>query len=394
MKLLPALIGGALAIACAPPRAADPTAPCETPKAASAWQRATLPLEWDGRQPTSVFGTSVSFNGELLLVASDNPSPGQTSALYLFASVRQKPSGALSGLTWLGQYSMDDGKAPIGQVTASCAGNRFVAASRQGPLLLAGDAQHQESPRLLVMPSGVELEPSKLACDDASVVSAGTRGPKPVLGRWSVATQAWQVVTVPASVRSIAMNAGRVAVSYENGVSLFDASLRETATLQVEKARLVALSGAWLFVALERVGVDIFHFEGTQWVKVSVLQAPSAVTALAASDKALALGMPFDDESERVGGSVQLYVQSAGHWTLSGTIVPNDAVAEKGFGSALSLANNELVIGAPGNAFVAGAVYLVDLLEVTRDWTLSGWRAAAKGRVSPFFYTPLGRYPT
>lgn len=45
------------------------------------------------------------------------------------------------------------------------------------------------------------------------------------------------------------------------------------------------------------------------------------------------------------------------------------------------------------HSMLAGSVYLISLAAASRDWTLSGWRAEARQRISPFLFDPGERYP-
>jgi hypothetical protein len=84
--------------------------------------------------------------------------------------------------------------------------------------------------------------------------------------------------------------------------------------------------------------------------------------AVAAHDAVLAVGAPRDDAGAPQAGAVYLYQWNGNAYVRTQIITSPVTQAEAGFGSALAMKGNKLLIGAPGVAIAgtphAGAVYL------------------------------------
>jgi hypothetical protein len=84
--------------------------------------------------------------------------------------------------------------------------------------------------------------------------------------------------------------------------------------------------------------------------------------SVAARDTTLAVGAPRDDTIAPQAGAVYLYEWNGGSYVQTQTLTSPATQAEAGFGSALAIAGNHLLVGAPGVSVArtphAGAVYL------------------------------------
>ena len=87
---------------------------------------------------------------------------------------------------------------------------------------------------------------------------------------------------------------------------------------------------------------------------------------LVMSSGVLAVGAPYSDS-----GHVFVYMRFGTGWTAVGSLTPPDAPAHAYFGSSLSLDNQRLLIGAPGDSSIAmnrGSAYLFAYDIATTSW--------------------------
>jgi len=96
--------------------------------------------------------------------------------------------------------------------------------------------------------------------------------------------------------------------------------------------------------------------------------------ALAMSADRLVIGAPKGAGAGTVqSGAVYVYTKSGTYWKLETTITPTDGLAGNGFGSAMAISADTLVVGAPnvasGTTTNVGAVYIYNLVGST--WTFT-----------------------
>lgn len=74
----------------------------------------------------------------------------------------------------------------------------------------------------------------------------------------------------------------------------------------------------------------------------------------------LVIGAPTDDSAADSAGSAVVFERVGGAWTESAKLVPGDAVPDLGFGAALALEGETIVVGAPatGSQDVPGRAYV------------------------------------
>lgn len=96
-----------------------------------------------------------------------------------------------------------------------------------------------------------------------------------------------------------------------------------------------------------------------EWSHSATIEAPSGIdarefgAAISLMDDELLVGAPAAEGT----GAVVRYVRDGNGWTHDGTITPDDA---EGFGLALHRAGDRLVVGAPGSNSGVGRAYLVE----------------------------------
>ena len=91
---------------------------------------------------------------------------------------------------------------------------------------------------------------------------------------------------------------------------------------------------------------------------------PNTFPATASVDgETIALGRPFDGGT----GSVDVYIKSDEEWTLQQHLVASNATSGDGFGSAMDLDGNTLVVSAPYDTQSRGTVYVFERQGAT--WT-------------------------
>lgn len=121
------------------------------------------------------------------------------------------------------------------------------------------------------------------------------------------------------------------------------------------------------------------------WVSTGIIEPPAGAearefaTALALSGDELLIGSPSAEGT----GAVYRYLRSADGWRLDATLTPAGSGGATGFGSALGLAGDRLLIGAPGSDAGRGRLYAASR-------TTGGWGEA---RVVPLPEVPASRRP-
>lgn len=112
----------------------------------------------------------------------------------------------------------------------------------------------------------------------------------------------------------------------------------------------------------------VFIRQGNAWVEQQRLRAPDGGsgdhfgTAVAISGDTIAVGAPFADASATNGGSIYVFVRTAGVWTLQEKLAASDAAAGDHLGVSVAMAGDVIAAGAPdennAGGTDAGAVYL------------------------------------
>ncbi len=145
-------------------------------------------------------------------------------------------------------------------------------------------------------------------------------------------------------------------------------------------ASAIALHGDELFVArsggnearpaADGARIFVYGRSGERWVSRGEIDPGEAQTggfgtALAAGRDLVAVGAP----GKRAAGSVLVYERRHGAWALAATLAGLDGREGDGFGAALALDGNLLVVGAPGVDSARGAVYAFRRDGRSRQWS-------------------------
>ncbi len=111
-------------------------------------------------------------------------------------------------------------------------------------------------------------------------------------------------------------------------------------------------------------GAVVYRHDGTAWDTEATLASPDIAdesgASVALDGDVLAVGAPARRSPDGVAraGAVDVYRRSGDGWTLETTLVAPDPTADAGFGRAVALDGDRLVIGAPGAETFQGAVYV------------------------------------
>ena len=123
----------------------------------------------------------------------------------------------------------------------------------------------------------------------------------------------------------------------------------------------------------QKGAVYLYEHKDTGWVQVSKLLASQGVTgdvmglSLAIDGETIAVGAPLDDnEGGTDAGAVYIFTKPADGWqavtneTVRITSPATDTRKDRGFGTAIALKGDTLVVGAPGkgDALVSGDVFV------------------------------------
>ncbi len=113
-----------------------------------------------------------------------------------------------------------------------------------------------------------------------------------------------------------------------------------------------------------------------RWSEAQRFQAPASAggdafgAAIAMSEDRALVGAPFADGSDgaaEAAGRVFEYRLRGGTWQASGEL-PVEAEAQASFGSAITMAGDRVLVGAPNAGLEVGAVYMYSLAE-NGDWS-------------------------
>ncbi|MFG0316075.1 MAG: FG-GAP repeat protein [Planctomycetota bacterium JB042] len=108
---------------------------------------------------------------------------------------------------------------------------------------------------------------------------------------------------------------------------------------------------------------------GGVWSEVRKLVASDGAAgdgfgnAVAVADEVIAVAARFDDDAGSNSGAVYLFERQAGTFVQTQKLAASDAAANGGFGAAVALSGDTLLVGAVGdgaNGFFAGAAYVFE----------------------------------
>lgn len=130
----------------------------------------------------------------------------------------------------------------------------------------------------------------------------------------------------------------------------------------------VGAPGATRDGAERRGQVVVFEQVAGQWIESAVLVPPGSLAfdaaggAVALAGNRLVIGAPGRSGQ---AGSVYVYEFAGGQWNATATLIASDAADEDQFGTAVALAGDTIVVGAPrvedgGGPADSGAVYIYD----------------------------------
>lgn len=153
----------------------------------------------------------------------------------------------------------------------------------------------------------------------------------------------------------------------------------------------VALSGDLAFVGApdeqDDVGAVYVYRRGeagtwTQETRIANPDTSSGLSfgsALSVEDSRLLVGAPQDE-----GGAVYVFQGNGmGEWSMEATLATNLVDEEAGFGATLTLDGDEALVSAPGHDAASGAVFLFERDSESASWNTSGRLVAFDG--GPFY---------
>ncbi len=125
----------------------------------------------------------------------------------------------------------------------------------------------------------------------------------------------------------------------------------------------VAISGDTVVVGAhgnDDAGADsgsayVFTRSGTTWTQQAKLTAPDAAAgdsfgnAVSIAGNTAIVGARFDDDGGLDSGSTYVFTRSGAVWTQQAKLTALDAAAGDSFGAAVSISDESVLIGAPGN---------------------------------------------
>lgn len=121
----------------------------------------------------------------------------------------------------------------------------------------------------------------------------------------------------------------------------------------------------------------VFTFDGASWGPPETLVAEDGTagvgfgSAVALSDGIAVVGARRDNEKAQLGGAVHVFVKNGATWMEQAKLTASDTAVGDGFGAALALSGNTLLVGAPGKDDVTGAAYVF-------VWNGSTWEEQVK----------------
>lgn len=112
-------------------------------------------------------------------------------------------------------------------------------------------------------------------------------------------------------------------------------------------------------------------------------------TVAVSGDTAI-VGTPTDDDAGESSGSAYVFVRSGGSWTQQAKLTADDAAAGDIFGFSVSIADDTVAIGAPGNddaGFQSGSAYV--FVRSGESWTQQAKLTATDAAAVDFFGTSV-----
>jgi archaellin len=107
--------------------------------------------------------------------------------------------------------------------------------------------------------------------------------------------------------------------------------------------------------------VYVFTGAGGHWTQPAELTGSDTVagdgfgSAVAVSGDTVVVGAPYRDSD---AGAAYVFTGAGGHWTQRAELTGSDTVAGDGFGSAVAVYGDTVAVGAPGRNGDAGAAYV------------------------------------
>jgi len=386
------------------PRAARIGAPnvLQTP-VVGRWERAIEPLNWDGRDIKTRFGAAVAYDGEGLFVGADSEHFSFGSGLYVFAAVRGEPreeSAPLDSLAWVGRFSTFP-PMTLGDSVAACGGGRFFAMTSTDTTLIFTKARGGWSvDRIVPPPAGARFRRRWAGCSLSDIAAAGEDGSVFV---YSLERGKWSTFRTEKAVDRLTVSARRLFFAVGPSLRILDlekVSLLGTLPLP-SRVEAMAAHRDWLFVKLVEdsvVGASnilVFRFLNEKWAAYGELGATVGVVSIVAEDGIVAAGMPYANDAGHSAGAVQLFRLKEGRWIPDAKVLARIAIPAQHFGAFLALKNGELVVSAPGDPWVPGCAYVVDLVGDRARPEKAGESPIilAGRRISFFAFEPPSHFP-
>jgi hypothetical protein len=110
----------------------------------------------------------------------------------------------------------------------------------------------------------------------------------------------------------------------------------------------------------------VFEYDGANWSETKTLTAADAAAsdsfgvAVAVSGDLAVVGAPGHDGGGNGAGAAYVYARDDGAWTELTTLFASEPAAGDGFGWAVAVDGERIVVGAPGGLGATGAAYVFD----------------------------------
>ncbi len=145
-------------------------------------------------------------------------------------------------------------------------------------------------------------------------------------------------------------------------------------------------------IALNAGAAYVFRHDGNSWIEEAKLLAPDAEAndsfgfAVAISADRAVVGSPYDDANGVYSGSAHVFRRVAGVWVHETKLLPDDGAADNFFGWSVSISGTSVAVGAFnafGNAWGAGKVYV--FFHDGSSWHQQAGIAASDGETAEGF---------
>ncbi|MET0552599.1 MAG: hypothetical protein ABW221_06150 [Vicinamibacteria bacterium] len=296
------------------------------------------------------FGSAVVLEGSRMVVGapwSAGAAP-RTGAAYVFA---------ISGATWTQQQKLGaaDAQEFDGLGTAIALSGDTIVAGVPGDDL--PDRQEAGTVVAFVRAGGPWTEQQKIVDSD------GPGGD--VLGYSVALSGGTLVVGAPQDSSEAALYAGSAAVYERQPAGWVERQkLRRAVPAQRDSFGFaVAVSGETAVIGARGDALipgsgsaTVFRRANGSWAEQAHLEAPAPIpndgfgVAVAVSGDTLAVSAPGADTHQPRSGAVFVYVRSGAAWTLQQQVAPPDAHMNGGFGGAVAIEGDTLVVGAPADS--------------------------------------------